>query len=407
MQHSTVNEIAALGSEINSNQYQIVRLAARYDCELDWFQQGFATPGLAIARALDIHTSTAREWIRVGHALDVLPLIDQRFSSNQISYAKVRILTRSADPDNEEELLELANRHSANRLTTAIAKYLACDENEEERDQRHHDERAVTVHTDANGMIVIRAVLPPSIGKPIAAAINTVVQKVAATPENEPADEPANEASAPKRSNAAPVPERDAPISASADASSPPSVRKDITPRLSNAPADAPDRSLRRQLRELKQRWQPADDAPFIPTLAQQRADAFALLFLGTDVAITTEVILHVRGDGATFDDGTPITYSAVTKQLDDSFIRLMIHDENRAPLDATNKRRHPTTRQKRVVLEAHHHECVDCQSTDLLELDHNPPYHLTKHTVTDELEPRCAPCHRARHRHEELLAAA
>ncbi len=36
------------------------------------------------------------------------------------------------------------------------------------------------------------------------------------------------------------------------------------------------------QIRELKQSWQPEDaDDYFIPTLGQQRADAFVLLFLG------------------------------------------------------------------------------------------------------------------------------
>ena len=72
MRHSTVQEIAALGHEINHNHYRIVRLAARYDHELDWFREGYATPSLAIAKALDIHTSTAREWVRVGHALCLL-----------------------------------------------------------------------------------------------------------------------------------------------------------------------------------------------------------------------------------------------------------------------------------------------------------------------------------------------
>ena len=84
-----------------------------------------------------------------------------------------------------------------------------------------------------------------------------------------------------------------------------------------------------------------------------------------------------------------------------------MIHDNNRKPIDATNKRRHPTTRQKRVVLETHDHRCVDCDTTDLLELDHNPPYSETGHTITTELEPRCAACHRARHRQDQFSVAA
>ena len=163
-------------------------------------------------------------------------------------------------------------------------------------------------------------------------------------------------------------------------------------------------RTMGEQIRQLKQSWQPegADDY-FAPSLAQQRCDAFVLLFLDKDIELTTEVVIHVRGDGTTFDDGTPLTNNTVCQRLDESLIRLLLHGVDGSPIDATNRRRHPTTRQKRVVLEAHNHECVDCQSTDLLELDHNPPYEQTRHTVTTELEPRCAPCHRARHRREAL----
>ena len=361
---AAVDEIAALGNEINANHYKIVCLAARYDTDLEWHAQGLKSPSHGIAQALDIHTSTAREWIRVGHALDVLPAINDAFSSNELSYAKTRIVTRWADPRNEHELLELAWERSANRLTTAIAKYLADDETDVERDLRLHDNRSVTVHTDGDGMIVVRAVLPPDIGKRVVAAFDTIVQQVAVTPVDEP--------------------------NASADASN-----------VRNASADASaDQSMSAQLRELKQRWQPKDPADdrWMPSFAQQRADAFVLLFLGKNIESATEVVIHVRGDGNTFDDGTPVTTSAVCRGLDDSFIRALIHDIEGKPIDASNRRRHPTPRQKRVVMETHNHECVDCQSTDLLELDHNPPHHQTKHTITTELEPRCAPCHRARH---------
>ncbi len=392
MHHCTVDEIAALGTEINRNQYRIVRLAARYDQELDWHRQGFSTPGLAIAQALDIHTSTAREWIRVGHALDHLPQIHRAFRQNELSYAKTRILTRWAEPDTEDELLEIAHERSANRLTAAVAKHLAKDEDEEQRDQRQHDERSVTVHTDGDGMVIIRAVLPPHIGKVVAAALTSVMQQVAATPLDPPMAETVGD-------------EPDVP-GASADAPRLRPVAEANTQRGRNASADAPTESMRQRLRSL-QRWQPTDEETRIPSMAQQRADAFALLFLDAGVEITTEVVIHVRGDGTTFDDGTPVTNNAVCPRLDESFIRMLIHDSNRRPIDATNRRRHPTARQKRVVLEAHNHECVDCQSTELLELDHNPPFDETHHTVTTELEPRCAPCHRARHAKDDLAAAA
>jgi len=233
--------------------------------------------------------------------------------------------------------LELAHDRTANRLTIAIAGYLAGDETDEERDQRLHDNRSVTVYTDADGMLIIRESLNAVSGQ-----------------------------------------------NASADASDGPTMQE--------------------QLCQLKHQWQPADDDGFVmPSLAQQRADAFMLVFLGKNIELTTEVVIHVRGDGTTFNDGTPVTNNAVYQRLDQSFIRLLLHDIEGKPIDASNRRRHPTTRQKRVVLEAHNHECVDCQSPDLLELDHNPPYEQTRHTITTELEPRCAPCHRARHRCEAL----
>lgn len=142
-----------------------------------------------------------------------------------------------------------------------------------------------------------------------------------------------------------------------------------------------------------------ADGNWTIPTLTQQRADAFTVLFLELDIALTTEVVIHVRGNGNSFDDGTPITTNAIARRLDASFVRLLIHDAERRPIKASSRRRHPTTRQNRVVMETHDHQCVDCARPDLIELDHNPAYHLTRRTITTELESRCAPCHRARHR--------
>lgn len=35
-----VEQIAALGVELNANQYKVVRLAAEYDTTLEWFHDG-------------------------------------------------------------------------------------------------------------------------------------------------------------------------------------------------------------------------------------------------------------------------------------------------------------------------------------------------------------------------------
>jgi len=384
--------LLALGREIAARQHRVVHLAARFDEEMEWYRLGCKSASQWIAERLQIQSSTAREWIRVGHSLRYLPLVDAAFAAQDLSYAKVRILTRWADEDIEGRLLELARERSASRLTAAIARVLAEDgETDEERDVRLHEERSLTTWTDGDGMTIVRVALSPLVAKPVLAAVNELVRRIAETPA-EPVED------------------------ASAGASDQQSVVEDLTVCGEDPPAGASDQparsersplaasnDLQRTLRELRQRWQPADQDDWtIPSMAQQRADAFVALFLGLSVELTTEVVVHVRGDGTTFDDGTPTTTHAVLRQLEQAFIRLLIHDAERRPVNASSRRRHPTTRQKRVVMETHGHECVDCQSTELLELDHNPPYRQTLRTVTDELEPRCAPCHRARHRLDE-----
>ena len=410
---STVEELVALGWQLHANRYEVVRLAARYDTEFDWFHEGLPSAAAGITRRLRIHASTAREWIRVGHSLEDLPMVDAAFRANEISYAQARILTRWANPANEAELLVLAHAYSTDRLTTAVSQFLAADEDDEERDRRHHDQRSVTSYTDGDGMVVIRAVLPPAMAKPILAAIDKLVEQIARMPRTPvPKSEPDSDRAA------GPTTQGDQ--GASMDASDQHSVigsAQSATQRDPNASTDAFDRRsvtgsaqsanqtrLRDALDELERRWQPGSvnggaQGWSFPTLAQQRADALCVLFLQQDISLTTEVVIHIRGDGNTFNDGTPITTNAITRQLDHAFVRLMIHDAHNRPVNASNRRRHPTVRQKRVAMEAGNHQCVDCGSVELLELDHNPPYQQTNHTMTDELEPRCAPCHRARHR--------
>jgi hypothetical protein len=136
------------------------------------------------------------------------------------------------------------------------------------------------------------------------------------------------------------------------------------------------------------------------PTLAQQHADALAHLLEGGAGDLTTELIVHVRDDGATLDDGTALPISVVERIAPDAFIRALIHGADNRPINASAKRRHPSTRQKRVVKERDR-VCVDCGATTLLEYDHVPDFAQTGHTVVEELQLRCAPCHQRRHDQE------
>ena len=64
----------------------------------------------------------AREKVRTARALGVLPLIDEAFRDGQLSYSKVRALTRAATPDNETELLERARSISAEGVEQLVRR---------------------------------------------------------------------------------------------------------------------------------------------------------------------------------------------------------------------------------------------------------------------------------------------
>jgi hypothetical protein len=146
-----------------------------------------------------------------------------------------------------------------------------------------------------------------------------------------------------------------------------------------------------------------SDRAPW-PTAAQQRADALIDLVQGAGAALTAEIIMHVRADGCTLDDGTPIAESVVERIAPHAFLRALIHDAESHPINASGKHRHPTDRQKRVV-----HErdgvCVDCGAGEFLQYDHDPDHDRSHQTVVDELWLRCWACHRARHRRQRAAA--
>ena len=65
----------------------------------------------------------AREHVRVARALPELPRIREAFESGQLSYSKVRVLTRVAEADSEADLLELARYATAAQLERMLRAF--------------------------------------------------------------------------------------------------------------------------------------------------------------------------------------------------------------------------------------------------------------------------------------------
>ena len=302
-----------------------------------WALDGSPTCAHWVAASLDIEVCTAREWIRVGVALERFGRLREAFVGGRLSYSKVRTLSRVLTDEYEVELCELAERVPAGRLATAVAAWLGRREDPAETERRHHRARGLSWRVEPDGMLIGSFRLPPVAAGRLTAAVDAQVMRRESVPN--PAESGGG---------------------VSADASPPPRVRV----------------------------W---------PSVSQQRADALIELVTHGGATVETELIIHVRADGCALDDGTPIVGSIVERLAPESFLRVLIHDAERRPINASGRQRHPTARQKRVV-RARDQACVDCGNTDFLEDDHVPEYHTTRRTHVDELHTRCRDCHRARH---------
>ena len=75
--------------------------------------------GVAVCPA----AATAREHVRVARSLPELPRIHAAFACGELSYSKVRAITRIADAESEEELLGLARCLTAAQLERAVRAY--------------------------------------------------------------------------------------------------------------------------------------------------------------------------------------------------------------------------------------------------------------------------------------------
>ena len=106
------------------SQYELVILAAEFADSGEWVLDGAPTAASWLSDIADVETCTTREWIRIGRCLAVLHASAAAFEAGELSYSKIRTLTRVATVENEAELVALAKTVSAADLGRAIAAWL-------------------------------------------------------------------------------------------------------------------------------------------------------------------------------------------------------------------------------------------------------------------------------------------
>lgn len=105
--------ILTLCSQINAATYELLVLIREFDERVGWLKWGLTNCAEWLAWRCDLSMTTALEKVRVAHALKTLPGISRAFAAGELSYSKVRALTRVAARLNEDDLLVFALRTTA------------------------------------------------------------------------------------------------------------------------------------------------------------------------------------------------------------------------------------------------------------------------------------------------------
>ncbi len=175
------DRIAALCAHIDAATHRLLTLLRVYDEEGRW--QGCRSCAHWLSWRTGISLGPAREKVRVARRLPSLPLISAAFAKGEISYSKVRALTRAATAGNEAELLTFARHGTTAHVERLVREWRRLDRSDAcaddlagQADPAEH--RALSLHLADDGNYEIRGQLTPEVGALLLKALEVTEDKL-------------------------------------------------------------------------------------------------------------------------------------------------------------------------------------------------------------------------------------
>ena len=170
--------IAELAAQISAATYELLVMLRDFD-ERDGWNSCFRSCAHWLVWRVGLDLGAAREKMRVARALAALPLLSEAMRRGEISYSKVRALTRIATPANEHDLLSFARAGTAAHVERLVRGMRRVDHLAEgDGEQRAHAARYLRAYTDEDGMVVVTARLAPEAGAALLRALDSGVEKL-------------------------------------------------------------------------------------------------------------------------------------------------------------------------------------------------------------------------------------
>ncbi|HEY7653701.1 MAG TPA: DUF222 domain-containing protein [Methylomirabilota bacterium] len=179
------DEIAELSAHLDAATARLLALIRDFDARGGW-NTGFRSCAAWLSWRVGLDLGAARERVRVARALGTLPALAAALARGELSYAKVRALTRVATPETEARLLAVGCAGTAAHVERIVRGWRRVDQQAEAREAvRQHAGRALHVYQDDDGTVVLRGRLAPEVGallmRALDAAREALYQRARAT----------------------------------------------------------------------------------------------------------------------------------------------------------------------------------------------------------------------------------
>ena len=172
--------LGVVATRMHAATAELVALSAALDTDGAWAASGMRSCAHWLSANTGVNIYTGAEMVRAGHALEILPALRSAFAAGQISFDKVRAVTRVATPADDEVWLTVAMHASGGqfaRICRGVRQTLAADDPRRAGDPLLN--RGVRAWWRDDGMLELIAILPREDGAVVMAALEAIAHVVA------------------------------------------------------------------------------------------------------------------------------------------------------------------------------------------------------------------------------------
>jgi hypothetical protein len=200
------DKITTLAGQINAATYRFLKMIAEFDRRKAWVGPGIRSCAYWLAWKSGLDITVAREKVRVAKALVGLPKTNAAFEKGELSYSKVRAMTRVATAENESFLLDIAQYGTTEHVVRLAGAFRTVSRAEDfdgadamsvmgelndsvvvseheldlRREQKLYEARGVSCYQDDDGLWIIKAKLPAEAGGLLVKVIKELGDQLAA-----------------------------------------------------------------------------------------------------------------------------------------------------------------------------------------------------------------------------------